>query len=136
MADDFDDADTPDTELPALSPHDRPHSEAFRAFERDDSIQAVLIAMQGVLREMKTLGRKVDAVTSTVNNHATSNAVTAVKMDALGKIVDSAVARIVALENERDELVRSVLAKSATLVLVLAAGVAAALWIITHKAGG
>ncbi len=80
-----------------------------------ESLQAVLVAMRALLQEMKTLGRKVETVTVTVNNHATANAVIAVKQDATEKLTASLSARVEALEDERAELAKAILAKAAVL---------------------
>lgn len=95
----------------------------------------VLIGLQAVLQELKILGRRVESVSSTINGHVTDIAVFKVQLLSSDAIVKGLAARIEALESERDELTKSVLAKAVTLVLALTTVIGIAIAYFTKKAG-
>lgn len=127
MVDEYD--ETPTNQMPAMS-------NALVPNHDDPSMQAVLVAMNAVLREMKGLRRTIEAMNTTLNVHVTDIAVIKVQNQGQANLIQSLASRVDALEKERDELTKSVLAKAITLVLLLSAAIAAAVWFITHKSGG
>lgn len=118
--------DTPTTDMPALR----------EAIPSDaDPLQGLLIAMRAVLQEMKILSKQVETMTRTVNANVTDAAVIKVRFEAQDSIVKGLTARVEAMEAERDELTKSVLAKAITLVLVLTTIIGAAIAYLSKKTG-
>lgn len=117
MSDDQD--DTPTKLLPAMPQTNDP----------------VLLGLQAVLQELKILGRRVEHVSSTINIHVTDIAVFKVQILAFEGTIKGLVARVEGLENEREELTKSVLAKAITLVLALTSIIGIAIAYLTKKAG-
>lgn len=101
--------ETPSQELPAIG---------------HDNVQTLLMAMRAVLRQTKEIGRHVEKLADTMQSHIVDIAVGKVTAKAQDDAIGGLTARVKALEDERADLARAILAKATTLVLILGGVVA------------
>lgn len=108
------------------------------------NLQPLLLAMQAVLQEIKVLGRRVEHVGEIITGHVTQlalmkrdieSAVSRISSSETStiKLVDSLAARVDAMEKQRDELTKIILAKCVTAVLLIGAAFAGAIAFFTTR---